>query len=158
MRSSDWSSDGCSSDLLEDADIAAAVEAIAEGGYYNAGQDCTAACRVYAHASIHDRLVAELEAAVRKIEVGDPAEPGTVLGPMITARQRDRVDGFVARAAADTPAEIVTGGTRPDLPGFYYSPTLIAGARPQDEIVQKEVFGPVVSVTRFDDDAQEIGR
>lgn len=143
--------------VLKDADIAAAVEAIAEGGYYNAGQDCTAACRVYAHASIHDRLVAELEAAVRKIEVGDPAEPGTVLGPMITARQRDRVDGFVARAAADTPAEIVTGGTRPDRPGFYYSPTLIAGARHLDEIVQKEVFGPVVSVTRFEDDAQVLG-
>src|SRR3546814_15214403 len=103
MRSSDWSSDGCSSDLLEDADIAAAVEAIAEGGYYNAGQDCTAACRVYAHARIHDRLVAELEAAVRRIEVGDPAEAGTVLGPMIPARQRDRVDGFVARAAAAPP-------------------------------------------------------
>lgn len=143
--------------VLEDADIAAAVEAIAEGGYYNAGQDCTAACRVYAHASIHDRLVAELEAAVRRIEVGDPAQPGTVLGPMITARQRDRVDGFVARAAADTPAEIVTGGTRPDGPGFFYNPTLIAGARHQDEIVQKEVFGPVVSVTRFDDDAQVLG-
>ncbi|KUO55923.1 MAG: gamma-aminobutyraldehyde dehydrogenase [Sphingomonadales bacterium BRH_c42] len=143
--------------VLEDADIAAAVEAIAEGGYYNAGQDCTAACRVYAHVNIHDRLVAELEAAVRRIDVGDPAQPGTVLGPMITARQRDRVDGFVARAAADTPAEIVTGGTRPDRPGFFYNPTLIAGARHQDEIVQKEVFGPVVSVTRFDDDAQVLG-
>src|SRR3546814_14085670 len=76
----------------------------------------------------------------------------------ITARQRDRVDGFVARAAADTPAEIVTGGTRPDRPGFYYSPTLIARARHLDEIVQKEVFGPVVSVTRFVDDAQVLGR
>lgn len=140
--------------VLEDADLAAAVEAIAEGGYYNAGQDCTAACRVYAHAKIHDRLVAELQAAIGKIEVGDPAVAGTVLGPLITARQRDRVDGFVARAVADTPAEIVTGGNRPDRPGYYYSPTLIAGARHQDEIVQKEVFGPVVSVTRFEDDAQ----
>ncbi len=140
--------------VLEDADLAAAVEAIAEGGYYNAGQDCTAACRVYAHAKIHDRLVAELQAAIGKIEVGDPAVAGTVLGPLITARQRDRVDGFVARAVADTPAEIVTGGNRPDRPGYYYSPTLIAGARHEDEIVQKEVFGPVVSVTRFEDDAQ----
>ncbi|QKG71355.1 gamma-aminobutyraldehyde dehydrogenase [Erythrobacter mangrovi] len=140
--------------VLEDADIAAAVEAIAEGGYYNAGQDCTAACRVYAHANIHDRLVAELQEAIGRITIGDPAEPGTVLGPLITARQRDRVDGFVARAVADTPAEIVTGGTRPDRPGFYYAPTLIAGARHCDEIVQKEVFGPVVSVTRFDEDAQ----
>ncbi|WP_374530671.1 gamma-aminobutyraldehyde dehydrogenase [Novosphingobium sp.] len=133
--------------VLADADIPAVVEAIAEGGYYNAGQDCTAACRVYAHASLHDRLVADLQSAIERIAMGDPAQPGTALGPLITARQRDRVDGFVARAAADTPAEIVTGG---------YAPTLIAGARHSDEIVQKEVFGPVVSVTRFEDDAQAL--
>jgi aminobutyraldehyde dehydrogenase len=142
--------------VLADADIAAAVEAIAEGGYYNAGQDCTAACRVYAHAAVHDRLVAQLQAAVEAIPLGDPALPGTQLGPLITARQRDRVDGFVARAAADTPAEIVTGGYAPEGPGFFYAPTLIAGARHHDEIVQKEVFGPVVSVTRFDEDTQAL--
>ncbi len=142
--------------VLGDADIAAAVEAIAEGGYYNAGQDCTAACRVYAHASIHDRLVAELQAAVEAIRIGDPEDASTALGPLITARQRDRVDGFVARAAADTPAEVVTGGYAPDRPGFYYTPTLLAGARHNDEIVQKEVFGPVVSVTRFDADEQAL--
>jgi len=142
--------------VLADADIDAAVEAIAEGGFYNAGQDCTAACRIYAHADIHDRLVADLQAAIEKIEMGDPSVPGTALGPLITARQRDRVDGFVARAAADTPAEIVTGGSAPDRAGFYYAPTLIAGARHEDEIVQKEVFGPVVSVTRFKDDAQAL--
>jgi aminobutyraldehyde dehydrogenase len=142
--------------VLSDADIAAAVEAIAEGGYYNAGQDCTAACRVYAHASVHDRLVAELQSAIEAITLGDPADPGTALGPLITARQRDRVEGFVARAAADTPAEVVTGGFAPDRPGFFYAPTLIAGARHTDEIVQKEVFGPVVSVTRFDEDEQAL--
>ena len=142
--------------VLGDADIAAAVEAIAEGGYYNAGQDCTAACRVYAHASIHDRLVAELQAAVEAIRIGDPEDASTALGPLITARQRDRVDGFVARAAADTPAEVVTGGYAPDRPGFYYAPTLLAGARHNDEVVQKEVFGPVVSVTRFDADEQAL--
>jgi aminobutyraldehyde dehydrogenase len=142
--------------VLADADIPAAVEAIAEGGYYNAGQDCTAACRVYAHAAIHDRLVAELQAAVERIVIGDPMAPGTALGPLITARQRDRVDGFVARASADTPAEVVTGGTIPEGPGFYYAPTLIAGARHSDEIVQKEVFGPVVSVTRFEEDSQAL--
>lgn len=143
--------------VLADADIPAAVEAIAEGGYYNAGQDCTAACRIYAHASVHDRLIADLQSAISAITLGNPDDPGTTLGPLITARQRDRVDGFVARAVADTPAEIVTGGTRPDRAGFYYTPTLIAGARHHDEIVQKEVFGPVVSVTRFDDDAQVLG-
>lgn len=143
--------------VLADADIDAAVAAIAEGGYYNAGQDCTAACRVYAHAAIHDRLVADLAVAIEKITMGDPAAPGTTLGPMITARQRDRVDGFVARALADTPAELVTGGKSPAGPGFFYAPTLIAGARHDDEIVQKEVFGPVVSVTRFDHDEQVLG-
>jgi aminobutyraldehyde dehydrogenase len=142
--------------VLADADISAAVEAIAEGGFYNAGQDCTAACRVYAHASIHDRLVAELQTAIGAIRMGDPAETGTALGPLITARQRDRVDGFVARARADTPAEVVTGGFAPEGAGFFYAPTLIAGARHTDEIVQKEVFGPVVSVTRFDEDAQAL--
>lgn len=104
--------------VLADADIAAAVEAIAEGGYYNAGQDCTAACRVYAHTAIHDRLVADLQAAIAKITMGDPMAAGTALGPVITARQRDRVDGFVARAQADTPAEVVTGGFAPEGPGF----------------------------------------
>jgi len=142
--------------VLADADIAAAVDAISEGGYYNAGQDCTAACRVYAHAGIHDRLIAELQTAVEAIPMGDPSEPDTALGPLITARQRDRVDGFVARAAADTDAEVVTGGKAPDGPGFFYQPTLIAGAKNSDEIVQKEVFGPVVSVTRFEDDAQAL--
>jgi aminobutyraldehyde dehydrogenase len=142
--------------VLADADIPAAVEAIAEGGFYNAGQDCTAACRVYAHASIHDRLIADLQGAIGAIRMGDPAEAGTALGPLITARQRDRVDGFVARARADTPAEVVTGGFAPEGAGFFYAPTLIAGARHTDEIVQKEVFGPVVSVTRFDEDAQAL--
>ena len=142
--------------VLGDADIPAAVEAISEGGFYNAGQDCTAACRVYAHATIHDRLVAELQQAIEGIRMGDPAQAGTALGPLITARQRDRVDGFVARARADTPAEVVTGGFVPECPGFFYAPTLITGARHTDEIVQKEVFGPVVSVTRFDEDAQAL--
>jgi aminobutyraldehyde dehydrogenase len=142
--------------VLADADIPAAVEAIAEGGYYNAGQDCTAACRVYAHASIHDRLVADLAAAVTAIPMGDPAVAGTQLGPLITQRQRDRVDGFVARAVADTKAELITGGTVPEGAGFFYTPTLIAGAAHTDEIVQKEVFGPVVSVTRFAEDEQAL--
>ncbi|MEO5706389.1 MAG: gamma-aminobutyraldehyde dehydrogenase [Alteraurantiacibacter sp.] len=143
--------------VLADADIPAAVEAIAEGGYYNAGQDCTAACRVYAHASVYDRLVADLASAVSAIPMGDPAVAGTQLGPLITQRQRDRVDGFVARAVADTKAELVTGGTIPDGAGFFYTPTLIAGALNHDEIVQKEVFGPVVSVTRFAEDEQALG-
>lgn len=142
--------------VLPDADIDAAVAAIAEAGYYNAGQDCTAACRVFAHERVYERLVAELQRAVESIAMGDPVDPATQLGPLITTRQRDRVDGFVARAAADTQAEIVTGGYIPERPGFYYAPTVVAGAAPEDEIVQKEVFGPVVSVTRFADEEQAL--
>ena len=142
--------------VLADAEIPAAVEAIAEGGFYNAGQDCTAACRVYVHADRYDQLVSELKLATDAIPMGDPAVAGTQLGPLITARQRDRVAGFVARAAADTAAEVVSGGFAPDGPGFFYAPTIVAGAAHTDEIVQREVFGPVVSVTRFTDDAQAL--
>ena len=143
--------------VFDDADIDAAAATIVEAGFYNAGQDCTAACRVYAQAGIHDRLVVALEAAAGAIKLGDPDLPETVLGPMITARQRDRADGFVQRALADTGAVLVTGGSAADRAGFYYRPTLIAGAAHGDEIVQREVFGPVISVTRFDDTAQVIG-
>lgn len=137
--------------VFDDADLDAAVATIAEAGLYNAGQDCTAACRVYAQAGIHDALVAKLEAAMKAVVPGDPLAPGTTLGPLITERQRDRVDGFVRRAITDSAAELVTGGSAPAGPGFFYHPTLIAGAGHTDEIVRREVFGPVVSVTRFDD-------
>jgi len=142
--------------VLADADIDAVAATVAEAGYYNAGQDCTAACRIYVHADIEDRLIAALAKAVGGIAMGDPAAPGTALGPLITARQRDRVDGFVRRAVTDTSAVLVSGGKAADRPGFYYEPTLIAGARHDDEIVQREVFGPVVSVTSFADDAQAL--
>ncbi len=137
--------------VFDDADLDAAVDTIAEAGYYNAGQDCTAACKIYAQAGIYDKLIEALAARIGKIAMGDPATPGTVLGPLITSRQRDRVDGFVQRAVRDSSAELVTGGKASDLPGFFYEPTLIAGASNEDEIVRREVFGPVVSVTRFND-------
>jgi aminobutyraldehyde dehydrogenase len=137
--------------VFDDADLDAAVETICEAGLYNAGQDCTAACRIYAQAGIYERLVAKLEAAIRAVIPGDPLDPGTVLGPMITERQRDRVDGFVRRAITDSAAVLITGGQAPVGPGFFYEPTLIAGAGHNDEIVRREVFGPVISVTRFDD-------
>lgn len=137
--------------VFDDADLDAAVATIAEAGLYNAGQDCTAACRIYAQAGIYEQLVARLQAAMAAVQPGDPLAAGTVLGPLITERQRDRVDGFVRRAVADSPAELVTGGKAPGRAGFYYEPTLIAGAGHSDEIVRREVFGPVISVTRFDD-------
>lgn len=137
--------------VFDDADLDAAVATIVEAGYYNAGQDCTAACRIYAQRGIYETLVERLEAAVKKVVLGDPENPDTALGPLITERQRDRVDGFVRRAIVDSGAHLVTGGAAPSRPGFYYEPTLIANAAHDDEIVKREVFGPVVSVTRFDD-------
>jgi aminobutyraldehyde dehydrogenase len=143
--------------VFDDADLDSAAATIVEAGFYNAGQDCTAACRVYAQGGIYDRLVAKLEAAIGGVIMGDPDQPETMLGPLITARQRDRADGFVQRAIADTGAELVTGGRAADRAGFYYHPTLIVNAGPRDEIVQREVFGPVISVTRFADAEQVVG-
>jgi aminobutyraldehyde dehydrogenase len=120
-------------------------------GYYNAGQDCTAACRVYAGAGIYEKLVADLGSAVSTLKVGAPEDEATELGPVISARQRERVAGFVDRAVAEKHIEVVTGGRTVAGAGFFYEPTVIAGAKQDDEIVRKEVFGPVVSVTRFSD-------
>lgn len=141
--------------VFEDSDLESAAETVAEAGCYNAGQDCTAACRVYVQAGVHDRFVALLETAVRRIRLGDPLAADTTLGPLITRRQRDRVDGFVARARAGA-AEIVTGGRAADGNGFFYEPTVIAGVQQSDELVQREVFGPVISITRFTDEAQAL--
>ncbi len=135
--------------VFDDADLEAVVEGIRIFGYYNAGQDCTAACRIYAGARIHDNLVAELAAAVEQIRFGPEAD--AEIGSLISERQRQRVASFVERAASQPHIEVVTGGRIVPGNGFFYEPTVIAGARQGDEIVQKEVFGPVVSVTRFSD-------
>ena len=142
--------------VFDDADLDAVVEGIKVFGYYNAGQDCTAACRIYAGARIHDKLVADLGAAVKSIKFGDPDREDAEIGPLISARQRERVAGFVERATAVKHVEVVAGGKPAAGGGFYYQPTLIAGASQDDEIVRKEVFGPVVSVTRFSDAEQAI--
>jgi aminobutyraldehyde dehydrogenase len=142
--------------VFDDADLAAVVEGIKVFGYYNAGQDCTAACRIYAGAKIHDKLVADLGAAVKAIKYGNPDAEDSDIGPLISARQRERVAGFVDRAAAARHMEVVAGGATAAGDGFYYQPTLIAGATQDDEIVRQEVFGPVISVTRFSDAEQAI--
>lgn len=142
--------------VFDDADLDAVVNGIKIFGYYNAGQDCTAACRIYAGAKIHDKLVADLASAVKSIKFGDPQAEDSDIGPMIFARQRERVTGFVERASALKHMEVVTGGRSGAGSGFYFEPTLIAGAQQSDEIVRKEVFGPVVSVTRFSDVEQAI--
>jgi aminobutyraldehyde dehydrogenase len=142
--------------VFDDADIAAVVEGLKVFGYYNAGQDCTAACRVYAGAKVHDKLVADLTSAVSGIKMGLQDEADVEIGPLISERQRSRVAGFVERAQASKHMEITTGGTVRAGAGFFYQPTVVAGARQDDEIVKREVFGPVVSVTRFSDTEQAI--
>ncbi len=137
--------------VFDDADLDAVVTGLRVFGFYNAGQDCTAACRVYAGPKIHDRLVADLAAAAAAIKVGPPDMEDAEIGSLISARQRDRVSGFVDRARAAGHMEVVAGGRAGEGAGFFYAPTVIAGARQDDEIVRREVFGPVVSVTRFGD-------
>ena len=143
--------------VFDDADLEAVVNGVKVFGYYNAGQDCTAACRIYAEAKIYERLVADLGRAVATIRYGTPDRDDVEIGPLISERQRSRVAGFVERARAASHIEIVTGGRPGPGAGFFYEPTLIAGARQADEIVQKEVFGPVVSVTRFTDTEEVVG-
>ncbi|MBI3156379.1 MAG: gamma-aminobutyraldehyde dehydrogenase [Burkholderiales bacterium] len=142
--------------VFDDADLAAVVDGLRSFGYYNAGQDCTAACRVYAGAKIHDKLVADLSSAVKSIKVGLQDEDGVEVGPLISDRQRNRVASFVERAQMAGHMEITAGGRLRAGAGFFYEPTVIAGARQDDEIVRREVFGPVVSVTRFSDAEQAV--
>ena len=137
--------------VFDDADVEQVVAGIRTFGYYNAGQDCTAACRIYASHRIYDNLVADLASAVSTIKYGGQDEPGVEMGPLVSAAQRDRVAGFVERAAASKHISIAAGGKSGAGGGFFFAPTVIAGARQDDEIVRKEVFGPVVSVTRFTD-------
>jgi aminobutyraldehyde dehydrogenase len=142
--------------VFDDADLDAVVNGVRTFGYYNAGQDCTAACRIYAGPKIYDKLVADLTNAAATIKVGGQKDQGVEMGPLISAKQRTRVAGFVDRAAEEKHIEITTGGKSRGGAGFFFEPTVVAGARQTDEIVRREVFGPVVSVTRFKDADQAI--
>jgi aminobutyraldehyde dehydrogenase len=137
--------------VFDDADLDAVVEGLRAFGYYNAGQDCTAACRIYAGRKIHDRLVADLSAAVSTITLGAEDDTTNEIPPLISLRQRDRVASFVERAREQPHIQVTAGGETLGNEGFYYRPTVIAGARQTDEIVRREVFGPVVSITPFSD-------
>ncbi|NER64782.1 gamma-aminobutyraldehyde dehydrogenase [Pseudomonas sp. MAFF212427] len=140
--------------IFDDADIEAAVAGIRTFGFYNAGQDCTAACRIYAQAGIYETFVSKLGAAVASIRYGLQDDPQTELGPLISAAHRDRVAALVERAIAQPHMRLITGGKAVAGDGFFFEPTVLADARQDDEIVRREVFGPVVSVTRFDDEQQ----
>jgi len=140
--------------VFDDVDIDAAAEAIAGFGYYNAGQDCTAATRVLSSAKIHDNLVNSLAEQAKSQVLGDTESAETTLGPLNSARQRERVEGFLERKPDH--AEVVTGGKEPDRPGFYFEPTVIAGLRQDDEMIQREIFGPVITIQQFSDEAEAI--
>lgn len=141
--------------VFADADLESVAGAAAMAASYNSGQDCTAATRVYVERSVHDQLVEAMRASLDSIRVGDPDDPTTDIGPLITSAHRDRVTGFVERARA-TGARVVTGGTAPDRPGFFFRPTLVTGADQRSELVQDEVFGPVLAVLPFDGESEAI--
>jgi betaine-aldehyde dehydrogenase len=142
--------------IFDDADMEAAMETIAACGYYNAGQDCTAACRVLAGSGVYDDVVSGLADQAKGLVLGDTFDDATTLGPVNSQRQRQRVEGFLERRPDH--AEIVAGGGEPEgLPGFFVEPTVIAGVQQDDEMVQQEIFGPVITVQRFADEDAAIG-
>ncbi len=140
--------------VFDDVSLETAMETIAGTGYYNAGQDCTAATRVLAGAKVYDDVVAGLAEQAQGLVIGDTLAPETTLGPVNSARQRERVEGFLQRKPGH--AEIVTGGVQPDRPGFFLEPTVVAGLEQNDEMIQREIFGPVITVQRFSDEEEAI--
>lgn len=140
--------------VFDDADLPAAMETIAATGYYNCGQDCTAATRVLAAPAVYDDVVEGLASEAKGFVLGDTMAADTNLGPLNSSRQRERVEGFLERRPAH--AEIVTGGREPELPGFFLEPTVVANLEQTDEMIQHEIFGPVITVQRFSDEAEAL--
>jgi betaine-aldehyde dehydrogenase len=140
--------------VFDDVELESAMETIAATGLYNAGQDCTAATRVLAGSKVYDDVVNGLAEQAKGYKMGDTFDPETTLGPLNSKRQRERVEGFLSGKPSH--AEIVTGGREPDLPGFFLEPTVVANLQQDDEMIQNEIFGPVLTVQRFDDEAKAI--
>jgi betaine-aldehyde dehydrogenase len=140
--------------VFDDVDMATAMETIAGTGYYNAGQDCTAATRVLAGKGVYDDVVSGLAEQAKGLVLGDTMSADTTLGPLNSARQRERVEGFLERKPGH--AEVVTGGKEPDSPGFFLEPTVVAGLQQDDEMIQREIFGPVITVQPFTDEDEAI--
>jgi betaine-aldehyde dehydrogenase len=140
--------------VFDDVDMSTALETIAGTGYYNAGQDCTAATRVLASSKVLDDVVNGLAEQAQGLVLGDTRSADTTLGPLNSARQRERVSGFLERKPDHV--EIVTGGVQPDRPGFFLEPTVVSGLRQDDEMIQREIFGPVITVQPFSDEAEAI--
>jgi betaine-aldehyde dehydrogenase len=141
--------------VFDDADIESVVEWVSIAGYFNAGQDCTAATRVLVADKAYDKVLGDLVPAVEGIKVGGPFEDDVAVGSVISKEQQERVIGFVDRAK-DAGAEVLTGGKVIDRDGFYYEPTVVANPNQDSEIIQREVFGPVVTVQRFTDEDQAL--
>ncbi|NOD97990.1 aldehyde dehydrogenase family protein [Ruegeria sp. HKCCD6228] len=135
--------------VFDDADLDAVAETIRYGSFFNAGQDCAQPCRILVQDSVYEKFAAMVEAQVKEIKVGAPKAEGTEMGPMVSAAQRDRVSAFVDRARPG--CEIVTGGASGDGNGFFYQPTVLANVDNSAEIATDEVFGPVVTLSRFSD-------
>jgi betaine-aldehyde dehydrogenase len=140
--------------VFEDADIEAAANGIATAGLFNAGQDCTAATRVIVSRHIHDDFVAALTAAVAATKTGMPDDEDVLFGPLNNSNQLARVAGFIDRVPSH--ARVATGGERVGNAGFFFAPTVVSGLRQGDELVQSEVFGPVITVQQFADEAEAL--
>ncbi|MGP3706291.1 gamma-aminobutyraldehyde dehydrogenase [Gordonia paraffinivorans] len=143
--------------VFDDADLDAAIHGAVAGSLINGGQDCTAATRAIVAQALYDDFVTGVAELMSKVVIGDPTDPATDLGSLISHAHRDKVAGMVDRARASG-ARIVTGGTIPDGPGAFYPPTLVANVAEDSEIYRDEVFGPVLTVSRFTDDDDAIRR
>ena len=140
--------------VFEDADIDKAVEGISVAGYFNAGQDCTAATRVLVHESVHDEFVAALAKAAAETKTGAPDDEDVLYGALNNPGQLERVAGFIERLPSH--AKVETGGKRIEGGGYFFAPTVVSGLRQDDEIIQNEVFGPVITVQSFSDEDQAV--
>jgi betaine-aldehyde dehydrogenase len=141
--------------VFDDVDVEAAATAIAEAGYFNAGQDCTAATRVLAGPRIHDDFLSEIAQRAKETRTGDPDDEETFFGPLNNANQMARVRGFLD--GAPDHVKVVAGGHSIDLHGgFFHEPTVLAGVQQSDDLIQQEIFGPVITVQRFDDEANAL--
>jgi betaine-aldehyde dehydrogenase len=141
--------------VFADADLAAAAETIAIAGYFNAGQDCTAATRVIVEASVYDEFVALLTEQAKGIAIGTPHED-VFLGPVNNANQLARVSGFFDRIPSH--ARVTTGGSALDRPGYFFPATVVADLKQDDEMIQSEIFGPVITVQKFSDEADAVSK
>jgi betaine-aldehyde dehydrogenase len=140
--------------VFDDADVAAAAEMIASTGYYNAGQDCTAATRVLAGGGVHDEFLSALVEEAKGTTTGPPEDTEAAYGPLNNANQLARVEGFLERAPGH--AEVAIGGHKLERGGYFYEPTVVHGLEQDDEMIQQEIFGPVITIQRFDDEEKAL--